>query len=60
MICDVALGQKTGPINICSGQPKTIKQFAEEIADEYGRDLLSFLEQGKKSCRPTLRNRSWE
>jgi dTDP-6-deoxy-L-talose 4-dehydrogenase (NAD+) len=43
MICDVALGQKTGPINICSGEPKTIKQFAEEIADEYGRrDLLSF------------------
>ena len=43
MICDVALGQKTGPINICSGEPKTIRQFAEEIADEYGRrDLLSF------------------
>lgn len=53
MICDVALGQKTGPINICSGQPKTIKQFAEEIADEYGRrDLLSFGARKKNPVDP--------
>lgn len=43
MIADVALSQKQGPINICSGTPITVRQLAEQIADEYGqRDLLRF------------------
>ena len=43
MITDVALSQKQGPINICSGTPITVRQLAEQIADEYGkRDLLKF------------------
>ncbi len=43
MIVETALGAVQGPVNICSGMPITIRQFAEEIADEYGRrDLLRF------------------
>ena len=40
---DVILGDETGPVNICSGVPVTVRQLAEQIADEYGRsDLLVF------------------
>jgi dTDP-6-deoxy-L-talose 4-dehydrogenase (NAD+) len=43
MIVDVSLSNKIGAINICSGIPITIRQFAEKIADGYGRrDLLKF------------------
>ena len=43
MIGDVALSDETGPVNICSGVPVTVRQLAEQIADEYGRsDLLVF------------------
>jgi dTDP-6-deoxy-L-talose 4-dehydrogenase (NAD+) len=43
MIAEVALSNQLGPINICSGIPITIRQLAEQIADEYGRkDLLFF------------------
>ena len=43
MIADVALGQHQGAVNICSGEPVTIRQLAERIADEYGRrELLRF------------------
>ncbi len=43
MITEKALGSDQGVINICSGVPVTVKQFAEKIADEYGRrDLLKF------------------
>lgn len=43
MIAEVALGSRQGPVNICSGVPITIRQLAEQIADEYGRrDLLKF------------------
>jgi dTDP-6-deoxy-L-talose 4-dehydrogenase (NAD+) len=43
MIVEAALGHRQGPINICSGQPITVRQLAEQIADEYGRrDLLKF------------------
>ena len=43
MIAEVALGTMTGPVNICSGVPTTVRQLAEQIADEYGRrDLLKF------------------
>ena len=38
-----ALSEETGPINVCSGIPVTVRQLAERIADEYGRrDLLKF------------------
>ena len=43
MIVEAALGTIQGPINICSGQPVTVRELAERIADEYGRrDLLRF------------------
>ena len=43
MIADIALSDRTGPVNICSGAPITVRQLAEQIADEYGRrDLLIF------------------
>jgi len=43
MVAETALGQQLGPVNICSGIPITVRQFAEQIADEYGRrDLLVF------------------
>jgi nucleoside-diphosphate-sugar epimerase len=43
MIAEAALSDQTGPINICSGVPITVRQLAEQIADEYGRrDLLKF------------------
>jgi nucleoside-diphosphate-sugar epimerase len=33
----------SGPVNICSGIPITVRELAERIADEYGRkDLLKF------------------
>jgi nucleoside-diphosphate-sugar epimerase len=42
-IAQVALGNQEGPINICSGTPITVRQLAEQIAEEYGRlDLLKF------------------
>jgi nucleoside-diphosphate-sugar epimerase len=42
-ILAVTLSTQCGPINICSGTPTTIKQFAELIADAYGkRHLLRF------------------
>jgi len=43
LIASAALGTVVGPVNICSGIPITVKQLAENIADEYGRrDLLRF------------------
>lgn len=43
MLSDVSLGSHQGPINICSGVPVTVRQLAEQIADEYDRrDLLNF------------------
>lgn len=43
MIAEIALSNENGPVNICSGIPITVRQFAEQIADEYGRrDLLKF------------------
>ena len=43
IITEIALSGKQGPINICSGVPITVRQLAEQIADEYGhRDLLRF------------------
>ena len=43
MIVNMALSHLQGPVNICSGIPITVRQLAEQIADEYGRrDLLKF------------------
>jgi len=43
MITEEALGHRQGAINICSGVGITVRQLAEDIADEYGRrDLLRF------------------
>jgi nucleoside-diphosphate-sugar epimerase len=43
MIAETAMGHQQGPVNICSGVPITVRQLAEQIADEYGRrDLLEF------------------
>lgn len=42
-IAKAAIGTIKGAINICSGQQISIRQLAEQIADEYGRrDLLQF------------------
>lgn len=42
-IAKAAVGNIEGAINICSGQPISIRQLAENIADEYDRrDLLHF------------------
>ncbi len=43
MIGEIVFGIQTGPVNVCSGIPITVRQLAEQIADEYGRrDLLRF------------------
>tara|TARA_E500000305_G_scaffold109545_2_gene114881 strand:- start:698 stop:1528 length:831 start_codon:yes stop_codon:yes gene_type:complete len=43
MIAGVVISDRQGSVNICSGIPVTVRQFAEEIADTYGRrDLLKF------------------
>lgn len=42
-IAALALGSAIGAINICSGHAQTVRELAEQIADEYGRrDLLRF------------------
>ncbi|NMM20414.1 MAG: NAD(P)-dependent oxidoreductase [Rhodoferax sp.] len=43
MIAEAAQSNQQGPLNICSGVPITVRQLAEQIADEYGRrGLLKF------------------
>jgi len=43
LIAEIALSAKQGAANVCSGIPVTVRQLAEQIADEYGRrDLLAF------------------
>jgi nucleoside-diphosphate-sugar epimerase len=42
-IVKIALGNSLGAVNVCSGVGSTVRQFAESIADQYGRrDLLKF------------------
>lgn len=42
-IAKISLSNQIGPINLCSGNPVTVRQLVEKIADEYGRkDLLRF------------------
>ena len=43
LIAEAGLGTQVGPVNICSGEPITVRQLAEKVADEFGRrDLLRF------------------
>ena len=43
LIVEITLGRHQGPLNISSGVPITVREFAEKVADEYGRrDLLRF------------------
>lgn len=43
MIAAVAVGPGQGVVNVCSGEPVTVRALAERIASEYGReDLLCF------------------
>ena len=43
LIVETVLSDQQGAVNICSGIPITVRQLAEQIADEYGRrDLLKF------------------
>jgi nucleoside-diphosphate-sugar epimerase len=42
-LLDVVKSDLIGPINICSGIPVTVREFATKIADQYnGRHLLKF------------------
>jgi len=43
-IVEITFSKQQGAINICSGVPMTVRQLAEQIADEYDgrRDLLKF------------------
>jgi dTDP-6-deoxy-L-talose 4-dehydrogenase (NAD+) len=55
MIIDVALGSRKGPVNICSGEPVTVRELAERIADEFGRrDLLHFGARAENSLDPPI------
>ena len=43
LIAKIATSELTGNVNICSGQPVTVRQLAEKVANEVGRpDLLRF------------------
>lgn len=43
MLVSDVLSRRVGPVNICSGMAVTIRELAEEIAKQYGRqDLLKF------------------
>lgn len=66
-VAQVATGKHIGPVNICSGNPVTVRQLAEQIADKYGRpDLLKFgaipERENDPFCvigRDNLKNNSW-
>ena len=50
MIVDLSLSNQEGPVNICSGEPMTVRDFAENIADMYARkDLILFSDHKKTS-----------
>ena len=49
----IILGDEVGAFNICSGTPTTIRDFANKIADQYGkRDLLKFGEKPENIYDP--------
>jgi dTDP-6-deoxy-L-talose 4-dehydrogenase (NAD+) len=49
-IAQVALGKFTGPLNICSGAPITVRELAESVADGFGR--REFLKFGARPENP--------
>jgi nucleoside-diphosphate-sugar epimerase len=52
-IVDIALSDTVGAVNICSEKPISVREFAEQIADEYGRrDLLDFGARPENSFEP--------
>ena len=52
-IAIAAHGNQTSVINICSGNPVTVKHLVEQIADEYGRrHLLRFAHKSNNSFDP--------
>lgn len=43
MIANIVQSKRIGAVNVCSGKGISIRELAEQIADEYGRrDLLCF------------------
>ena len=43
IIANASLGNNIGPFNVCSGVGVSVRELAENIADQYGRkDLLKF------------------
>ena len=43
IMLNAIIHNKTGAINICSGNPRTVREIAEEIAMDFGKkDLLNF------------------
>ena len=49
------MSQRTGPVNICSELPVTVRELAERIADEYGRrDLLRFGARAENAFDPPV------
>lgn len=53
MIANVVDTGQAGPVNICSGQPITVRALAEKIGSEYGRgDLLQFGTQAPSPFDP--------
>ena len=53
LLADVVLSNQTGAVNICSGEPITVRQLAEQIADQYQkRDLLIFGARPDNSLDP--------
>lgn len=52
-IVNIACGESTGPVNVCSGVGITIRELALRIADTYGRrDLLNFGARNNNSHDP--------
>jgi len=52
-VVKVALGDTVGPVNICSGIPITVKEFAINVADQFGsRALLNFGAKEKNFTDP--------
>ena len=55
MIVDFSLDSLCGAANICTGIPMTVRELAEQIADEYGRrDLLRFGERPDNLFDPPM------
>ncbi|MCX6966047.1 MAG: NAD(P)-dependent oxidoreductase [Verrucomicrobia bacterium] len=54
-IAKVVMGSHAGPVNICSGEPVTVRELAESIADVYGRrDLLKFGARAENPVDPAF------